>query len=169
MPGAPRPSRAWTMWATAMLDALLEFVREWSPALSTLGIAGLALTLVAFLRSEGFRRYMGGEHRQNLVNFKVILDGCLGTIRLILLDTRDEDRYARSTMALLMTMSDALSRYEIYVDRKFRSAVPSLRLVLLCLSTAEHAESVKALRAAGEQIEDLIGNLGVPPGRSHPA
>lgn len=152
-----------------MLDALLEFLREWSPVLSTFGIVGLALAPVAFLRSERFRRYMGGEHRQNLANFKVMLNGCLDTISLMLLDSDDEERHSRSTMALLVTMSDALSMYGAYVNRKFRSTVPSLRLVLLCLSTAEHAESVRALKTVEDQIGDLLGNLGSPPGRSHPA
>jgi len=69
-----------------MPDALLEFLREWSPALSAFGIAGLAFTLVAFLRSERFRRYMGGEHRQNLMDFRAVLSGCLDATRLILLN-----------------------------------------------------------------------------------
>lgn len=39
-----------------MLDAPLESLREWSPVLSTFGIVGLAITIVAFWRSERFRR-----------------------------------------------------------------------------------------------------------------
>lgn len=152
-----------------MLDAPLESLREWSPVLSTFGIVGLAITIVAFWRSERFRRYMGGEQRQNLTDFKVMLNGCLDTVRLILLDPNDEERYFRSTVALLVTMSDMLSRYEIYVNTRLRPVVPSLRLVLLCLSTTEHAESVRALRTVEDQIKDLLENLDTPPGGSRPA
>lgn len=156
-----------------MLSLFVEFFRAYAEALSAIGLvigaAALTLAGIAFTRSQAFRGYMGGEHKQNLQNFEAMLRGCLDTMHGILLDSKDEERYFRSLEALLVTMSDTLSRYEIYVDKQFRSSVPSLRLALLHSTSAAHAESIEALEVDRDYVKHMLEGLDVPPGSSHPA
>lgn len=156
-----------------MLSLIVEFFRDYAQALSTIGFmigaAALALAGIAFTRSQAFRGHMRGEHRQNLQNFETMLQGCLDTIGGILLDSKDEARYFRFLGALLATMYDTLSRYEIYVGKQFRSTVPSLRLALLHSASAGHAESIEALEVARDHVRHMLDGLDAPPGASHPA
>jgi len=89
-----------------MLSLFVEFFRAYAEALSAIGLvigaAALTLAGIAFTRSQAFRGYMGGEHKQNLQNFEAMLRGCLDTMHGILLDSKDEERYFRSLEALLV-------------------------------------------------------------------
>ncbi|MDD9826545.1 MAG: hypothetical protein OXU86_07245 [Thaumarchaeota archaeon] len=75
---------------------------------------------------------------------------------------KDKEQYYRSLGALSLTLTNALTRYEIHVRQDARQAISDMSLLLLDTATHEHAESIKLLENVQAIVEMPLENIITP-------
>lgn len=148
-----------------VIPGVLESLVSLNPALAIVGsltsIAALGMAIFAIQRSLAHASRMKKEHAKNTAFLKHTLDGCHKTISRVL-KMKDKEQYYRSLGALSLTLTNALTRYEIHVRQDARQAISDMSLLLLDTATHEHAESIKLLENVQAIVEMPLENIITP-------